>query len=82
MMLLSWLIGQKYYPIRYDLKAMGKYLLLAMLLYGIGTWVSIDNLYLRLGFRTILLLIYLSYLIRHDLPLQQIPYVNRLFRRK
>ena len=34
MMFLSWLFGQRYYPIRYDLKGIGKYVGLALILYG------------------------------------------------
>ena len=82
MMFLSWLVGQKYYPIHYDLKSLGKYLLLALVLYGIAVSVPIENMLLRLGFRTILLFIYLIYLIRHDLPLNQIPYLNKLIFKK
>lgn len=82
MMFLSWLFGQRYYPIRYDIKGIGKYVALALILYGIAAWVRIDNLALRLGFRTILLIIYAVYLIKTDLPLREIPYINRFFKNK
>lgn len=82
MMFFSWLIGQKYYPISYDLKAIAKYTGLALILYFIGTWVNIDNLILRLIFRTGLLAIYLVYLIKKDLPLNEIPILNRIFRKR
>ena len=55
---------------------------LALVLYGIAVSVPIENMLLRLGFRTILLFIYLIYLIRHDLPLNQIPYLNKLIFKK
>lgn len=80
MMFLSWIFGQRYYPIRYDLKGIGKYVALALLLYGIAAWVQIDNLALRLGFRTLLLIVYAIYLIKTDLPLREIPYINRFFK--
>ena len=81
MMFFSWLFGQRYYPINYDLKSISKYVALALALFGIAMWVNIDNLILRLGFRTILLLIYFIYLIRHDLPLNQIPFINKIVRK-
>ncbi len=80
MMLVSWLIGQKYYPINYPLKTIGKYTLLALLLYAISLGVEIDNLFLRLAFRTFLLVVYCIYLVKHDLPLQDIPVLNRFFK--
>lgn len=80
MMFLSWLFGQRYYPIRYNLKGIGKYVGLALILYGIAAWVKIDHLALRLGFRTVLLIIYAIYLVKTDLPLREIPYINRFFK--
>ncbi|MDE7073476.1 MAG: polysaccharide biosynthesis C-terminal domain-containing protein, partial [Odoribacter sp.] len=81
MMLASWAFGQRYYPIRYDLKTIGRYCLLAALLYAVAEWVPIESTVLRLGFRTVLLLVYVVYLLKNDLPLREIPYVNRLFKR-
>lgn len=81
MMFFSWLIGQRKYPIKYDLKGIGKYFVLALLLYGISIWVEIDNIVLRLAFRTLLLVIYTIYLVKNDLPLQAIPYVNRFVKK-
>ena len=69
-MLLSYAVGQKYYPIKYDLKSLFFYLSIAMLLYCIAIFVPIENLWLRLGFRTILIGIYISLLINRDLPLK------------
>lgn len=77
MMLLSWLVGQKYYPVAYDLKSIGKYTALALILYVLGMWPEIDHIVLRLAYRTLLLCLYLVYLIRHDLPLREIPIINR-----
>lgn len=77
MMLLSWLVGQKYYPVAYDLKSIGKYTALALILYVLGMWSEIDHIVLRLAYRTLLLCLYLVYLIRHDLPLREIPVINR-----
>lgn len=78
MMFFSWLAGQKYYPVAYDLKGIARYTALALALYAVGTWVEIDNLPLRLAFRTVLLAVYALYLIKHDLPLDAIPVINRL----
>jgi O-antigen/teichoic acid export membrane protein len=76
-MLLSYFVGQKHYPIKYDLKTIFLYSGLAMLLYCIAVFVPIENLYIRLGFRTILIGIYLIVLFRRDLSLKNIPYFNR-----
>jgi O-antigen/teichoic acid export membrane protein len=80
-MLLSYFVGQKKYPINYPLKSIFIYVVLAMALYVIGFYaVQIDNLWLRLIFRTVLLLVFVGYIIQHDLPLKEIPYINRFFK--
>ena len=76
-LLLSYWIGQKEYPIHYDLKSLGLYVLLAAVLYVIGEQVPIPNIVLRLAFRTVLLLLFIAYIIKKDLPLSQIPVINR-----
>ena len=79
-MVLSYVVGQKKYPIQYDLKAIGAYVLLAAVLYVAAVWVLVDNLFLRLAYRTLLLLIFLAYVVKRDLPLRQIPVINRLIK--
>ena len=81
-MLLSYWMGQKKYPIQYDLKSIGLYVLFAAALYVIGEQVPISNLVLRLAFRTLLLLLFVSYIIKRDLPLSQIPVINRFIKKK
>ena len=81
-MLLSYFVGQRKYPIRYDLRAIGLYVLLAAVLYGLAMYVPIDNLWLRLLWRTVLLLAFLAYIIRRDLPLSQWPVIGQHFAKR
>ena len=62
-MLLSYFIGQKKFPIPYDLRAMGGYMLLAALLYLLSAVVEVEHLVLRLAFRSLLLLLFLGWVI-------------------
>lgn len=80
-MLLSYFVGQKKYPIQYDLKAIGMYVLLAAVLYVAAEYVPIDNIYLRMAYRTVLLLLFVAYVVKRDLPLSQIPILNRFIRK-
>ena len=65
-MLLSYCIGQKKYPVRYDLKTMGMYAGLAGFLFTVSCFISIENLYLRLTFHTVLIGIYVLVLYKKD----------------
>ena len=75
--LLSYFIGQKKYPVTYPLRSMAVYLLLAAVIYAIATFVHIDHIVPRLAFRTILLLLFVTYIVKKDLPLRSIPIINR-----
>lgn len=80
--LLSYWIGQKKYPIHYDLKNIGLYVLLTVVFYVVAEQVIIENLLLKLTFRTVLLLSFIIIIIKKDLPLAEIPIINRFFKKK
>ena len=61
---------------------MGLYILLAAVLYVIGEQVPISDLVLRLAFRTVLLLLFVAYIVKKDLPLSQLPVINRFIKKK
>lgn len=80
-MLLSYFVGQKKYPINYDLWGIGKYILLAGILYIIAEALPFDSLWLLLPLRTLLLMLFIGYIIKKDLPLNQIPVINRFIKK-
>ena len=81
-MLLSYFVGQKKYPIRYDLKSIGGYVLLAAVLYAAGAYLPIENVAGRMAWRTALLLLFVVYVVKRDLPVAHIPVLNRLCKKK
>lgn len=80
-MLLSYFVGQKKYPIRYDLWGICKYVLMAGVLYIISEALPFSSLWLLVPIRTLLLLLFVGYIIKKDLPLKQIPVINRFFKK-
>ncbi len=80
-MLFSYFMGQKAYPIPYDLKSIGLYSGLAITLYIISSVVHIENTFLRFGFNTVLLAIYIAVVLKKDLPLSEIPFLNKFVRK-
>jgi O-antigen/teichoic acid export membrane protein len=79
-MLLSYFIGQRYYPIQYDVKGIAKYFVLALAMFAVFKMLPYDNMWLRLSVGTLLLLLFVAYIIKCDLPLKQIPFVKRFVR--
>ncbi|MDR1103363.1 MAG: oligosaccharide flippase family protein [Tannerella sp.] len=83
MMTLSYFTGQKKYPVAYDLRSAGRYGLLAAGLYVAGMCPPIENIYLRLSYRTALWLLLAGYIVKKELPLRDIPCIgSRLERMK
>ncbi len=81
-MLLSYFVGQKYYPIDYPLKDMLLYTVLAAVLFAGITWVNAHlGFWLALVVNTVLVLVFLAYIIRKDLPLSEIPVIGKYFRK-
>lgn len=79
-MLLSYIVGQRRNPIRYNLKEIGAYTLLAAVLYCISHLAPIESSCARMAFNTLLMAVYIIYFIKKDLPLKQIPFMNRFFK--
>jgi O-antigen/teichoic acid export membrane protein len=80
-MLLSYFIGQKRAPIPYDLRCIGRYTLLTILLlaaYYLPIYLlHISNMWAHMGIGTVLLGIYLYVLTKRDFPIKDYLYVFR-----
>ena len=72
-MTLSYFVGQKYYPIKYDLAGIGKYVALALICFALmklcrdyigGLWLILPN--------TLIILLFLAYIVKKDFPIEPI----------
>lgn len=81
-MLISYFVGQKYYPIAYPLREMAVYVVLAAVLFA---GMTASNAYLSLWqavlVNTVLGIVFLAYIIKHDFPLREIPVIGKFFRK-
>ncbi|MBP5771765.1 MAG: lipopolysaccharide biosynthesis protein [Bacteroidaceae bacterium] len=76
-MLLSFFIGQHKNPIDYPLRDIGLYVLLTCILYV--AMVSLPAswpVWLHLGVNTLLLCLFVAYIIKKDLPLKSLPFIG------
>ncbi|MEA4982284.1 MAG: oligosaccharide flippase family protein [Paludibacter sp.] len=80
MMLISYFYGQKHMPIQYNLKAIGTYTALALGLFLISLWINTPYFVLNMLLKTVLLIIFVTYIIKKDLPLSKIPYIKKLIK--
>lgn len=84
MMSISYYLGQKNYPIGYDLKAIGSFFGLALTLFAVMTFSRfvIPAMGLRLIINTLLIGLYLWRVIKKELPLREIPVIGKYFQHK
>lgn len=79
MMLVSYFLGQKNYPIPYNLRSAGFFFLLSMILFaGITlTYNNIPELWLRLLINTVLIMLYIFVVVKKELPLRELPVIGK-----
>ena len=79
-MLLSYIVGQKRNAIGYDMKSIIKYIVLFAAVYSISILNPIENSIARMACNTVLLIVYVGYFIKKDLPLKNIPIIGKYFK--
>lgn len=81
-MILSYFIGQRYYPIAYPIKEMAIYTMLALMIYA-GICLSNDQLPMwgAIVVNTLLILLFTGYLVKKDFPLSSLLVIGKRFRK-
>jgi O-antigen/teichoic acid export membrane protein len=79
-MVVSYYFGQKHMPIKYDLKTIGLYTAVTIVLYGISTFIDTPYKFVNVGLKSILMIGYLVLLVKRDFPLRSIPVINKFFK--
>ena len=79
-MLISYYFGQKHMPVKYDLKSIGLYVVVAMALYAASFLVQTQYPVINIAYKTLLFTIYITLMIKRDFPLRSIPVVNKFFK--
>lgn len=72
-MVLSYLVGQRKYPINYPLKSIFVYLLIAGLFFAVITYTNANlPVPAALGINTLVIILFIAHVLYHDFPLQQL----------
>ncbi|MCY1634609.1 oligosaccharide flippase family protein [Marinifilum sp. D737] len=66
MMVVSYLLGQKHYPVPYDIKRILFYFIFAMVLFALGSQITIENQWLKMLAKTPLLLVFIALVIQKE----------------
>ena len=82
-MLLSYFVGQKKYPIDYPVKEMMVYVALtAVLTAGMTTANRLLPMGASLTVNTLLILVFVAYLVKRDFPLSGLPVIGKYFNKR
>ena len=82
-MMLSYVVGQKKYPINYPVKSILLYVLLGAILFVAMTFANrCLGTAMALSVNTLLIAVYVAYLVKRDFPLSSLPVVGKHFRKK
>jgi len=79
-MVISYYYGQKHMPIKYDLKTIGLYTAVTIILYVISLYINTPYRILNIGLKSVLMVAYIVLLVKRDFPLRTIPVINRFFK--
>ena len=82
MLLLSYFIGRKRYPVPYPLLKIGGYVALAAVLFVLGEYLPVETPLWRVLWRTLLLVIYIVVAVRRDFPISSLPVIGKYFSSK
>ena len=80
-MIISYLVGQKYYPIKYPIGEMLVYVVVAMVLFAAMSCVNSQlPIWGALAANTLIIFLFLAFIVKRDFPLSQLPVVGKYFR--
>ena len=80
-MLISYFVGQKYYPIDYPLKDIAIYILLAVVFFFLMKFAASWHPVASVAFNTLLIGVFVAYIIWKDLPLSALPIIGKYFKK-
>lgn len=82
-MVVSYLVGQRHYPIKYPMAEIGVYVVFALLLYLGMDWANTHLPVLAaLAVNTTLGLTFVAYIVMRDFPLSSLPIIGKHFKKK
>ena len=82
-MVLSYIVGQKKYPINYPLKDIFCYVVLTAAIYAASVYLVPADWHIaaRLACNTLLLMVFIAYLVKKDFPLKALPVIGKFFKK-
>ena len=81
-MLLSYFIGQRYYPIAYPIRQMSAYVLLTLVLFMAMQYAgSVLPLWASLIVNTLLIAVFAAYMVKKYFPLSSLPIIGKKFKK-
>ena len=82
-MLLSYIVGAFYHPINYPRRSMSVYILMTILFYAAMHYGRLLlPLWASFALNTLMILLFVAHLLYYDLPVSELPFVGKFFKKK
>ncbi|MBQ7494737.1 MAG: polysaccharide biosynthesis protein [Bacteroidaceae bacterium] len=79
-MILSYIVGQQKNPINYPMRDITLYVLLTAVLFAAMTQLQFLPEWAQLAVNTLLILLFVAYIVKRDLPLKGLPVIGKYFK--
>lgn len=81
-MVISYFVGQKYYPISYPLRDIAFYVVTALVFFGIMTYANNNaSAWAAIGVNTLLIILFAAIIVKRDFPLGSLPVIGKRFKK-
>lgn len=80
-MIISYVIGQKYLKIPYDLRSIVLYSLVAIVMYAGSLILHFEAEWLNYIYKTALLVVFLAIIFKRDLPISGLPFIGKYLKK-
>ena len=79
-MILSYIVGQVKNPIPYPMRDITLYIFLTAILFAAMTWAQSLPDWAQVAVNTVLIALFVAYIVKRDLPLRGLPVIGKYFR--
>ncbi len=80
-MIISYVVGQKYLKVPYDLRSIAFYSVVAVAMYVGSVVLRVESVWFSYVYKTVLLILFVFIILKRDLPISGLPIIGKYFKK-
>ena len=80
-MIISYVVGQKYLKVPYDLRSIAFYSVVAVAMYVGSVVLRFESVWFSYVYKTVLLILFVFIILKRDLPISGLPIIGKYFKK-